>query len=98
MPRHLLIGVLIGLFASSGCGGPRLIVRSDRGRAAMVDLSKVEPVQYEEPDPQEAVKPYPDLIAALIRQHDGQLRVRLASAEVSSVEAADRAYVEAYLG
>ena len=97
MPRHLLIGILIGLFASSGCAGPRLVVRSDRGQVQMVDLAKVEPVQYDQEDIREAIEPYADLLAALIRQHDGQLHLRLASEVVSGADAADREFVEAYL-
>jgi len=97
MPRYLLIGALIGLTASSGCAGPRLIVRSDRGAVAEVDLSKVQPVQYDKEDLQEAVKPYTDLIAGLTRQHDGQLHLRLTSTEAFQINGAEREFVEAYL-
>jgi hypothetical protein len=97
MPRHLLIGVLIGLFVSSGCAGPRLIVQNARGQEARVDLSKVQPVKYDKKDLQEAVEPYSELIAGLVRQHDGQLRLRLTSAAIGGAGTADLAFVDEYL-
>lgn len=98
MPRHLLIGVLVGLVASSGCSGPRLIVRADRGEEMRVDESKVHPVEYEEEDLREALEgPYAHVMGELIRQHDAQLRVHLTSAVIPGADAADLAFVEEYL-
>jgi hypothetical protein len=99
MPRHLLVGVLIGLIASSGCGGPRLLVRNERGEVAQTDPSKqILPVEYDQEDVREAVEPYADLLASLVRHHDGRLRLRLASAVVLGADAAERAFLEEYLG
>ena len=98
MPRHLLIGVLIGLVASSGCGGPRFIVRTDRGEVVQANPSKkFIHIEYDTEDVHEAVEPYADLLATLIRQHDGQLRLRLASAVDSGADASECAYLAAYL-
>jgi hypothetical protein len=94
----LLIGVLIGLVASSGCAGPRLIVRSERGEVTRNGSSKqFIPVEYDREDVHAAIEPYAELLAVIIRQHDGQLRLRLASAVASGVDAADREFLEEYL-
>lgn len=99
MLRHLLIGVLAGLVATSGCAGPHLVVRTDRGEVAHGDPSKpLIPLQYNEEDLHEAVEPYTDLLASLVRHHDGQLRLRLASAMVLGADAAERQFLEEYQG
>jgi restriction endonuclease fold toxin 7 of polymorphic toxin system len=98
MPRHLLVGVLIGLIASSGCAGPWLIVRNERGEGAHADPSKqFIPIEYDTYDIHEAVEPYADFLASTIRQHDGHLRLRLASAMASGANTGDREFLEEYL-
>jgi hypothetical protein len=89
MPRHLVIGVLIGLlFSAGGCAGPGLVVRSDRGQAVQLDLSRVCPVEYQKDDLQVAMGLFVEHLAGVIQQRGSQLRVRLASTD---------ARVEAYL-
>jgi len=81
MLRHLLIGVLVGLVATSGCAGPHLVVRTDRGQAVQVDLEKVQPVEYGKAEFQEAMGLFADHVAAVIQSREGRLRLRLASSD-----------------
>lgn len=81
MPKHLLIGVLIGLVASSGCAGPHLVVRTDRGQAVMVDLQSVRPVEYGEAEFRAAMDVFAGHLAGVIQSGEGRLRVRLASSD-----------------
>src|SRR5262245_34212182 len=98
MPRYLLVGVLIGLVATSGCTGPRFVIRDERGEVAHGDPSKqIIPIEYDKADVHEAVEPYAALLASLIRHHDGRLRLRLASAVISGADAAERQFLEEYL-
>lgn len=90
MARNVLVGLLVGLLASAGgCAGPGLVVRSERGEAARLDLSKVCPVEYAKTDLQEAVSLFAEHLARVVKEREGQLHVHLASAD---------ARVEAYLG
>jgi hypothetical protein len=96
---QVLVGVLVGLLASAGgCAAPRLNVRSDRGQPAMVDLQLVRPVEYSQEDLQQAMGLYAEHLAAVIRQREGQLRLRLADAWVEPTDPAQQALVEAYAG
>lgn len=81
MLRHLMVGVLIGLVASSGCAGPPLVVRTDRGQAVMVDLPSVQPVEYGEAELREAMGVFAEHLAAVIQSREGKLRVRLAASD-----------------
>jgi hypothetical protein len=81
MLRHLLIGVLVGLVATSGCAGPHLVVRTDRGQAVPVDLPKVQPVEYGKAELQEAMGLFADHVAAVIQSREGRLRLQLASSD-----------------
>jgi hypothetical protein len=81
MLRHLLIGVLVGLVATSGCAGPHLVVRTDRGQAVPVDLQKVRPVEYGKDELQAAMGLFAEHVAAVIQHQERKLRVRLASTD-----------------
>jgi hypothetical protein len=99
MLRHVLVGLLMGLLASAGgCAAPRLSVRSDRGKASVVDLQLVRPVEYSQEDLQEAMGLYAEHLAAVIQRSEGQLRLRLAQAWVEPTDPAQQALVEAYAG
>src|SRR5262249_6968135 len=77
---------------------PQLVVRNERGDVARGDPSKqFIQVEYDREDVREAVEPYAPLLASLIRQHDGQLHLRLASAVTGGTDAADREFLDAYL-
>jgi len=79
--RKLIVGVLIGVLAGSGCAPPGLIVRTDRGQAVMVALQKVRPVEYGKEDLQVAMGLFADHVAAVIQHQEGKLHVRLASTD-----------------
>jgi len=98
MARHLLVGVLIGLLATTGgCAAPGLIVRNDVGQAVAVDPESVCPVHYEKADLQEAVDPFAEHLARLVLQRESQLQLRL-SAWSRPTDPLQRALVEGYLG
>src|SRR4051812_8949719 len=81
MLRHLMVGVLIGLVASSGCTGLPLVVRTERGQAVMVDLQKVRPVEYRKEELQAAMEIFSEHVAEVIQHQAPKLRVRLVSSD-----------------
>jgi hypothetical protein len=81
MLRHLVVGVLIGLVASSGCAGLPLVVRTDAGQVVMVDLQSVRPVEYGAAELREAMGLFAEHLATVIRNREGQLRVRLTASD-----------------
>lgn len=97
MLQRLLVGILIGLLAGSGCAAPGLIVRTNRGREVRVDLQRVRPVHYEKEDLQKAIEPFAEHLAALVLQRERGLQLRLSAWSMPS-DPLQRALIEGYLG
>jgi colicin D len=95
--KHLFVGILIGLFAGSGCAGSGLVVRTDRGREVGVDAQRVRPVHYEKEELQKAMDPFAEHLAALVLQRERGLQLRLSEWSMPA-DPLQRALIEGYLG